>query len=411
MSLYSKKKEKNVPSFGSFKTTLHSVGFESEDSLEYIKRGQYGFQFGLKFGKAFNGQDPILNYINYPYFKVSTDSEEKGNYLNNKSYKVDNVIQVTLENVEDCINIYRDNAVAYMTEFMTVFCNEEGDKTKSQVAKNLAYNFLRLGKTVNINYDTTPYYVEYGHYNDDLWSSAEGTNVSEPVARTNQKTGSPYYMGKYEEKDVYLSPVYFDGGTMYYREVNLEDYSAHIEDSDEQLEHQLSTLSNAVNTWIGNFFEYCFAYVSENNKGQVGYIFKTWQKNKKGDWYLQPVVNLKSLMIAKRSIKKGNKYESLFLKDTVDNPELSFYYSNVGQVKYIYHKESEGIYTSLLQFVFRDEPFNEGIEGFDKKVSYRGNSNPLLITTKPEVAVELEEGESEELVEESPKAEGDDIPF
>lgn len=412
MSLYSKKAEK-VQNCGSFKTTLFSVGFETEEGYEYVKKGQYGFSFGLSFGKPYNGNNPITNFINYPYFKISSDLEEKGNYLRNNLYKVDGNIQITLENVQDCISTFTNNAVDYMSDFLSVFCSDEDDKTKYQVAREKAYAFLRLAKTVNRNLETTPYYTEYGHYANDVWQSSEGNNVPEPYEKTNQKTGKPYYMGKYEDKDVYLSPVYGEDFKAFYRELNMEDYSSHIEDSDEQLEHQLATLTEAVNIWVFNFFEYCFSYVEEHNTGQVGYIYKTWQKNKKGDWYLSPVLTLKSLMVGKAKVNK-NKF--IYLNESADYPDAKFYYSNIGQVKYSSDKKEDGTWGSVLQFVFRDEPFNENMEGFDKKVSYRGNSNPLFVLQKPEVFAEIESDESEntediDKLQNEPPTKDDDLPF
>lgn len=387
---------KPVVSAGNYQTEISQIGKIGQDEngntiLTLVEKSQYGYSVAFKFGR-----DKISHYINFPFFKVSTE-DNINNYLAINKFKVNGVIQANPTNETQAGKSYTDQYVTWMTDLLEVYVPNVEGKTKRETARNLVYDFMRKAKVCNMAFEVTPFYNYYGHYEENVWITA--TENSEPTNSLSKKGNTVFY-GKINDNNVYLTVVNLSGIDYYFYET---DRSTLFDlEHDEEVNAQLEWASNAYTVWMGNLLELCFNYVIENNKGQKGNIYRTWVEStkgtSKGNWYLTPVTSLKSLIKTLSSIKVNNEYVTVTPENQNDYPEFKSYYYGTGR---------GDIYSSRLQFCFKAEPFDNNVEGNDLTVTYRSKYNPKFYMDKPEVIIE-DESYDESLQEESISSE---MPF
>lgn len=390
---------KPVIKAGNYATSIQQLGKVTETTnendetittTELLLKSDYGFSIPIKYGN-----DKVGGYINLPYFKVNTNPTDYSNYLNIRDFKIDGIIQATPENESIAAKNYTDTITTYMIDLLSVYVPVVEGKTKMQVARDLAYKLRRDAQV-----SRSPFFEYYGHYEEGVWT---GDN-EEPKQSISQKGYTNFY-GKFEEKSVYLSPVTFNGISYLFREIPLTAEGEHLNDT------ELENSSNLHTVWMGSFIEMCLEYVVENNKGQKGYGFRAWTEDKKkGNYYLNPVNNVKSLIISRGSIKVGNDYVNITAENQANYPDFKkyFYGSTTGLTSKEMNYKVGDIWVSRLQFPFGSEPRKEGVEGTDATQTYRSKYNPKLIMTKPELEVEEEAVDVNDTTEEDSS---DNMPF
>lgn len=376
---------KPVIKAGNYSTTISQLGKVTEGTneqgeivinTELLLKSDYGFSIPIRYGS-----DKVGGYINLPYFKVNTNPTDYQNYLNHRDFKIDGVIQATPENESIAAKNYTDTILTYMVDLLSVYVPKEEGKTVNQVARNVAYDLMRKAKITR-----SPFYEYHGHYDEAQWT---GDN-EEPTQSISAKGYTNYY-GKLNNRSVYLSSVTIDGISYLFNEVVFQADGEHLNDE------ELLNSTNIHTLWMGGFIEMCLEYVVEHNKGQRGNGFRAWTEDKKGNFYLNPVNNLKSLVISRGGVKTDNGYITITPENQADYPDFKryFYGSTTGLTsKEMNYKVGDG-WLSRLQFPFGLEPRNEYIEGTDQTQTYRSKYNPKLIMTKPEIVIEQSEEDVE----------------
>ncbi len=407
---------------GNFSTTISELGKtietvneqgETVTSLELVKKGDYGYSVTMKFGNEKFG-----SYVNFPFFKINTNPADYQNYLNLKAFKVSEIIQTTPENEAIAAKSYTDTYLTYMVDLLSVyfpkvekmgsveltdfitelktkydidFVNRTTGKPKTtkMLVKDLGYKLMKDAKVVNSSFEVTPFYTYYGHY-----QTVEGTTTwegeNDEPKQSQGKNGINNY-GKVNDRSVYLTKVTINEVDYLFSEVDRSTLFnlPHQEEVDAQLEWS----SNAHTIWMGNFLESCLQYVIANNKGQKGYIYRTWQVDKKNNYYLKPMLSLKSLVVSRGITKVDNAWVEVTPETQHEYPDFKGYYygAPVGLTSKEQSYKVGDEWISKLQFCFRAEPFNEFVEGNDTLVSRRTKYNPKFIMTKPEIEVPEEE--------------------
>jgi len=377
---------------GNFQTTISEIGKSVETvneqggtvtHLELVQKTDYGYSVAIKFG-----YEKFASYVNFPFFKVNTNPADYQNYLNLKAFKVSDIIQTTPENEAIAAKSYTDTFVTYMTDLLAVYVPIVEGKTKKETARNLAFKLMRDSKVVNSRFEVTPFFNYYGHY-DTVEGVVTWNGDNEEPKQSQGKYGMNNY-GKVDDRSVYLTKVTINGVDYLFSEVDRSTLFnlPHTEEVDAQLEWA----SNAHTIWMGNFIESCFTYVIENNKGQKGYIYRTWQADKKNNFFLKPVMGLKSLVISRGITKVDNAWVEVTPNNQAEYPDFKGYYygAPVGLTSKEQSFKVGDEWISKLQFCFRSEPFSEFVEGNDSLVSRRTKYNPKFIMTKPEIEVEEE---------------------
>lgn len=359
---------------GNFLTTISEIGTpiaETQDGVEVItgyaiKKGDYGFTLQIKFG-----YEKFASNINFNYFKASLDPTDYYNYLNNNAFKVQGIIQMNeetgAENERQAIRNYTEPIVAYMTDLLSVYTSD---------ANKVVRGLLRDAKF------NTPFFTFYGNYEGDVW---QGDN-EEPTTRQGkgENAEKTYSYGKVNNISTYLHTYHLNGVDYLFYETDRE-----LIENGDTTEAQLEWITMVTNLQMEYFFNSVIQFVIDNNKGNKGYVFRTWQEDKKKNYYLKPVVSLKSLVISRGTVKVGDKYISVIGENKEDYPEAKYWYGGILGLtaRDMYYKVGEET-KCRLQFAFRSTPFNESIEGLDELVSYRGKGNPKLLLGKPVIEVE-----------------------
>lgn len=373
---------KPVIKAGNYSTTISQLGKVTEatneqgetiTSTELLLKSDYGFSIPIKYGN-----DKVSGYINLPYFKVNTNPKDYSNYLNIRDFKIDGIIQPSPDNESIAAKTYTDTIFTYMVDLLSVYVPKVEGKTKIQATRDVCYDLFRKSKF------KSPFFVFYGCFEDGVW---QGEN-EEPTHKVSAKGNDTYY-GKVDDKSTYLHVANFNGTDYYFSD------AVFYAESELLNETELANSSMIYTSWMGSFIEMCLEYVIEHNKGQRGYGIRSWTEDKKGNWYLNPVNNLKSLVISRGGIKTDDGYVTITPENQADYPSFQryFYGSTTGLTSKEMNYKVGDVWVSRLQFPFGSEPRNEGIEGTDSTQTYRSKYNPKLIMTKPEIVVNQEDEE------------------
>lgn len=342
---------------GSVPTILETIGVLNEQTGQMEVEVSTGISLTMKF----KGQNRASKVF-FPTFLVENKYNEEGklnfrNYLNNRSFMKDNVLQVNPTNIDIATKNFLDKYVAWATDLLSVYSSE---------ARNLALNFLRWSEYKSNFYECIGYYYE------SKFESLDGN--AEPELKTGEK--SSYYM----QGDVLLKSIEEHGYTMLYKPNNIEG----------NLDEVLEAITQNVNQQTIIFLNYVIAKVNELNVGQKGYTFQTWTISGEKS-YLNVVTNLNSLVTSVGTSKKGDNWEIVTPENQDQFPAFTkYYYGGVlGLDSKQLSTKINDKWVSRLQFVFRAEPFNSSIEGTDTTVTYRSKYNPLLCLDKPQLSTPI----------------------
>lgn len=339
-----KDSEKKTGSFETYITNISPI----EDSANNLILPISFFRSSFK--------ETINHYqikVYMPKFVINENNDPK-NFLNNKAFKANNVIQFTPDNISAAKKNYTDMMVAYAKQLITAyFPNENCRKRCLDLMKDSEYECSLL----------------YTKYTDD--------------PHISPYEGKTYYNGKVEGAEVRLFYVKGTEGNTYYYELDIEG----------TLTSKLCHFQNAVDQQVGIFWNKIINLVQETNTGQKGYIFLSYTKGKDNKWYLNPVSNLKSLVISVYSLVENDERRNVDREEAERKKVIAYYGVSAGRnwkglnSINLRYRNSTGEFFDRIQFVFMSEPYNEIIQGNDTQESdqYRNPTyNPFIIMNKPQ---------------------------